>query len=79
MVVVDPAGHKGESEEPDLRRGGVVTALFFEFGPATTARDDTGAALHGEIVQTVSFAVFDSPGKTEPPPVPLQTGKVEKD
>lgn len=63
-VVVDPAGNKGESEELDLRRGGVVTTLFFEFGPATTARDDTGAALHGEIVQTVNFAVFDSPGKT---------------
>jgi hypothetical protein len=44
------------------RRGGMVTSLGVEFGPASRAVDEDGVELHSDIGQVLAFKTYDSIG-----------------
>lgn len=48
------------------QRGGMVTGMTLEFGPATRGKTGDGEPLHGDISQVLSFKAYDSIGKFRP-------------
>ncbi len=59
----EPLADLAEEKESDaLQRGGMVTGMSLEFGPASGATSASDEQAYGEISQIIGFKVFDSIG-----------------